>query len=169
MKIEVVTEASLSINHLSFLTSDCRLAGRTLDRCRAIHLAINDRRVQAKVNAPDGCHRWTRYVSLIVDQDHPLDLTEIRFFSQGARMSVHVVCITISSTVFQLRNSCRRGRRHESRLLHFDGRAIFQAKARVCRDFYCVWKWIGHRGDVDIHQECNRSHRMEVCGANKRP
>lgn len=101
MKIEVVTEASLSINFPFF--SDCRLAGRTVDRCRAIHLTINDRRVQAKVNAPDCCHWRTRYVSLIVYQDNPLDLTDSpNFVFYSPRRALGCLFTSFASQFHQL-------------------------------------------------------------------
>jgi hypothetical protein len=69
MKIEAVSGDSLPINFDSSLASHFavrRLAGRTVDSRCIIHLAAHDWCVQAKVNQTHGCHRWTRYVSLII-------------------------------------------------------------------------------------------------------
>lgn len=56
---------SLSINFLFFHKSIRRLARRTFDSRCVIHLAVNDRSVQAKIHSTD-CSDWrSRHVSLI--------------------------------------------------------------------------------------------------------
>lgn len=69
---------SLSINFPFFNKSVCRLARRTFDSRCVIHLAFNDRCLQTKVYSTDGCHWWTRYVSLI---SYRLKSTRINLFN----------------------------------------------------------------------------------------
>lgn len=82
------------------------------------------------------------------------------WFSSSSGMSLHIICHTISSAVFQLWNGGRCGRGSHERLFDFNGSSILQKKTGAGRNIYSQRQRSGHSCHVNVHQRCHQSDRV---------